>query len=192
VFKSGAVRLSFIWVVWYFLALLWFVAFFLIKTWQPLFGVLSVGLSKHVTVHVCIDNQQAGFERLCMSVWILHLEFQKTHLWRYIWRNWLSCAWNLNQILKTRPNLFIFQGLQRLFSRESNFFFCSKERWNHSGSLLAVSFRTFICLTFVSESSFDRRWVSRLVDYVSIARKPNVARKWSLSCLNKTVTPWSS
>ena len=60
---------------------------------------------------------------------------------------------------------FIFQGLQRLFIQKSHSFFYSKERWKHSGSLLAVSFRTFVSLTFVSESSlieggFHASWIT--------------------------------
>jgi len=41
-------------------------------------------------------------------------------------------------------------------------------------------------LTFVSESSFDRRWVSRLVDYIAVVSKPNVTRKRNLNGLKKT------
>jgi len=119
---------------------------------------LSLGFTKLV---MCIENYQSGYERLCMSLWILHFNLQK--------------KFNENQsemldspVVNARTTIeicFIFQGLQRLFIQKSHSFFYSKERWKHSGSLLAVSFRTFVSLTFVSESSlieggFHASWIT--------------------------------
>jgi len=41
-------------------------------------------------------------------------------------------------------------------------------------------------LAFVSESIFAGKWILRLVDYVPIAKKPNVTRSLNFNDLNKT------